>query len=143
MLWGNCAIAKDVFLLQKKAVRILMGCNPREHCRPLFQELRILTVASLYIFTNLIYMFSHHDERDSFSGLHTHDTRNNRDLVVPRHGLAKTSNSHIVRSIKLFNKLPGYIRDIRNINAFKNKVKTILLNNSFYTVQEYLDFNLN
>ncbi|PSN37338.1 hypothetical protein C0J52_21703 [Blattella germanica] len=32
-----------------------MGCNPREHCRPLFQELGILTVASLYIFTNLIY----------------------------------------------------------------------------------------
>ncbi|PSN54141.1 hypothetical protein C0J52_09451 [Blattella germanica] len=142
MLWGNCASAKDVFLLQKKAVRILMSSNPREHCRPLFQELGILTVASLYIFTNLIYMFSHYDERDSFSGLHTNDTRNNRDLVVPRHRLAKTSNSHFVMSIKLFNKLPRDIRDIRNINAFKNKVKTILLNNSCYTVQEYLDFNL-
>ncbi|PSN56192.1 hypothetical protein C0J52_01422 [Blattella germanica] len=34
---------------KKKTVRILMGCNPREHCRPLFQELGILTVASLYI----------------------------------------------------------------------------------------------
>ncbi|PSN51851.1 hypothetical protein C0J52_04733 [Blattella germanica] len=95
-----------------------MGCNPREHCRTLFQELGILTVASLFIFTNLVYMFSHYDERDTFSGLHTHGTRNNRDLVVPRHRLAKTSNSHI------------------------SKVKTILLNNSFYTVQEYLDLNL-
>ncbi|PSN57488.1 hypothetical protein C0J52_08030 [Blattella germanica] len=103
MLWGNCASAKDVFLLQKKAVRILMGCNPREHCRPLFQELGILTTLHFYY---LIYMFSHYDERDSFSGLHTHDTRNNRDLVVPRHRLAKTSKSHIVMSIKLFNKLP-------------------------------------
>ncbi|PSN56282.1 hypothetical protein C0J52_00368 [Blattella germanica] len=116
MLWGNCASAKDVFLL-----RILMGCNPREHCRPLFQELGILTVASLFIFTNLVYMFSHYVERDSFSGLHTHDTRNNRDLVVPRHRLAKTSNSHIVMSIKLFNKLPRDIRDSSNINTFKNK----------------------
>ncbi|PSN56471.1 hypothetical protein C0J52_08348 [Blattella germanica] len=140
MLWGNCASAKDVFLLQKKAVRILMGCHPKEHCRPLFQDLGILAVASLYILTNLVYMFSHHDERESYSGLHTYDTRNDRDLVVPRQRLVKTSNSHIVMSIKLFNKLP---RDIRDINTFKNKVKTIqLLNNSFYTVQEYLDLNL-
>ncbi|PSN32545.1 hypothetical protein C0J52_27956 [Blattella germanica] len=73
-----------------------MGCHPREHCRPLFQELGILTVASLYILSNLVYMFSHYDERKSFSGLHNHETRNNRDLVVPRHRLAKTSNSHIV-----------------------------------------------
>ncbi|PSN48707.1 hypothetical protein C0J52_13540 [Blattella germanica] len=87
-----------------------MGCHPREHCRPLFQELGILTVASLYILSNLVYMFSHYDERKSFSALHTHETRNNRDLVVPRHRLAKTSNSHIVMGIKLFNKLP---RDIR------------------------------
>ncbi|PSN55529.1 hypothetical protein C0J52_18015 [Blattella germanica] len=123
MLWGNCASAKDVFLLQKKAVRILMGYNPKEHCRPLFQELGIHPVASLYIFTNLVYMFSHYDERDWFSGLHTHDMRNNRDLVVPRHRLAKTSNSHIVMSITLFNKLPRDIRDIRNINAFKNKFR--------------------
>ncbi|PSN46323.1 hypothetical protein C0J52_15199 [Blattella germanica] len=77
MLWGNCASAKDVFLLQKKAVRILMGCHPRENCRLLFQELGILTVASLYILCNLVYMFSHYDERDSFSVLHKHDTRNN------------------------------------------------------------------
>ncbi|PSN53530.1 hypothetical protein C0J52_13233 [Blattella germanica] len=96
MLWGNCASAKDVFLLQKKAVRIIMGCHPREHCRPLFQELGILTVAPLYILSNLVYMFSHYDEPKSFSGLHTHETRNNRDLVVPRHRSAKTSNSHIV-----------------------------------------------
>ncbi|PSN57703.1 hypothetical protein C0J52_00295 [Blattella germanica] len=88
MLWGNCASAKDVFLLQKMAVRILVGCHPKVH------------FASLYIFSNIVYMFSHYDERESFSGLHTHDTRNNRDLVVPRHRLAKTSNSHIVKSIK-------------------------------------------
>ncbi|PSN57220.1 hypothetical protein C0J52_05018 [Blattella germanica] len=87
------------------AVRSFVLCHPKEHCRPLFQELRILTVAFLYIFSNLVYMFSHHDERESFSGLQTYDTRNNRDLVVPNR-LAKTSNSHIFMSIKLFNKLP-------------------------------------
>ncbi|PSN54251.1 hypothetical protein C0J52_09236 [Blattella germanica] len=59
LLWGNCASAKDVLLLQKKAVRVLMGCHPKEHCRPLFQELRILTVASLYIlFQYCVYIFA-------------------------------------------------------------------------------------
>ncbi|PSN57451.1 hypothetical protein C0J52_08011 [Blattella germanica] len=62
-------------------------------------------------------MFSHYDEQESFSGLHTHDTRNNRDLAVPRHRLAKTSNSHIVMSIELFNKL------LRDIRALKIKSK--------------------
>ncbi|PSN53852.1 hypothetical protein C0J52_09968 [Blattella germanica] len=61
-------------------------------------------------------MFSHYDERNSFSGLHTHDTRNNRDLVVPRHILAKTS--HIAMSIKLFNKLPRDIRVTYLLNIY-------------------------
>ncbi|PSN55535.1 hypothetical protein C0J52_18013 [Blattella germanica] len=40
---GEIALVLKMFsFFRKKAVRILMGCNPREHCRPLFQELESL-----------------------------------------------------------------------------------------------------
>ncbi|PSN49664.1 hypothetical protein C0J52_24281, partial [Blattella germanica] len=59
-----------------------------------------------FVFLQLVYFtfflisckFSHHDERESFSGLHSYDKLNNRDLVVTRYRLMKPSNSHIVMS---------------------------------------------
>jgi len=39
--------------------------------------------------------------------------------------------------IKLFNKLPVEIKQLDNYKNFEEEVKTFLLNNSFYTIEEF------
>jgi hypothetical protein len=39
--------------------------------------------------------------------------------------------------IKLYNKLPVQIKLLDNYKGFKREVKTFLLNNTFYTIEEF------
>jgi len=41
--------------------------------------------------------------------------------------------------IKLFNKLPVQIKHLDNYKCFEGEVKTFLLNNSFYTIEEFVE----
>ena len=43
-------------------------------------------------------------------------------------------------SIKLFNKLPVQIKQLDNYKCFNREVNNFLLNNSFYTIEEFLHF---
>lgn len=54
-LWGNSAHTNSVFVLQKRAIRIITGSNIKEHCRPLFIRERILTLTCLYIYMTNCY----------------------------------------------------------------------------------------
>ncbi|PSN51682.1 hypothetical protein C0J52_09590 [Blattella germanica] len=36
LLWGNHSSVNKVLLMQKRAIRIIAGVGPREHCKPLF-----------------------------------------------------------------------------------------------------------
>ena len=49
-LWGHAAEAAEVLKLQKAAIRIVTGSRFRAHCRPIFEELKVLTACSQYIF---------------------------------------------------------------------------------------------
>ena len=39
---------------------------------------------------------------------------------------------------KLYNKLPGYIKEIDSYKTFKNELKSLLLLHSFYSVEEFV-----
>jgi len=39
---------------------------------------------------------------------------------------------------KLYNKLPNYIKNLGNLKPFKKKLKAFLLQQTFYSVDEYL-----
>ena len=39
---------------------------------------------------------------------------------------------------KLYNKLPNYITDLENLKPFKKQLKAFLLQQTFYSVDEYL-----
>jgi hypothetical protein len=38
IFWGNPTRATKIFKLQKRAIRILMGCGLRKSCRDLFKK---------------------------------------------------------------------------------------------------------
>jgi hypothetical protein len=49
--WGNSSHVPKIFKMQKRIVRIMMGCKNRVSCRNLFRRLGILPLVSQYIFS--------------------------------------------------------------------------------------------
>jgi hypothetical protein len=41
---------------------------------------------------------------------------------------------------KLYNKLPGYIKEIDSYKAFKKELESFLLLRTFYSVEEFVSF---
>jgi hypothetical protein len=54
--WGNSSLVDMVFKMQKRVVRLMMGCGYRESCRDLFKELNILPVRSQYIHSLMMFV---------------------------------------------------------------------------------------
>jgi hypothetical protein len=48
--------------MQKKAIRIIMGCGNKESCRNLFKELNILPLMSQYILSLLTFVSNNREQ---------------------------------------------------------------------------------
>ena len=56
IFWRNSSHSIQVFRVQKKAIRIIIGCGNRESCGNLFKELNILPLMSQYILCLLTFV---------------------------------------------------------------------------------------
>nr|CAH7721131.1 unnamed protein product [Callosobruchus chinensis] len=119
--------ANRIFIIQKRVMRLMAGVDRRTSCKTIFVSMRILTLASIYIFELLVYIKTNLTDFRSLSHSHEYNTRNGLTLEVPAHRLSKTESSPNYMSIKLYNKLPEKIKqmDLRN---YKNNIKELLLN---------------
>jgi len=141
LFWGNSSHVQSILLLQKKAVRILANAPYREHCRPIFKQLGIMTVVNLYIYTVLL----HSKETTNFQlrqAVHMHNTRNSKKIDIPYNRLSKTQKSYEVMGMKLLNKLPLQITSLP-LPKFKIKIHNFLVESPFYSVQEFFNCNVN
>lgn len=139
--WGSCSrtLFRSVFILQKRAIRLISGAGFRDAGRPLFLSNRILTLPSIFILETVCLMHKKH--RHNIVGDRGGSGRDTRrsfciDLPIPHSALIK--RSVLYNSKKLFNHLPLDIRCLASAVVFKIKVKTLLLSRAYYTVEEYL-----
>ena len=137
-LWGNSSDALRVFVLQKKAVRIICGAGYRDHCRPLFQNLKILTLPSMLIYYSLLEMHASSDSYARNSDF-CYDTRLADNLRPRRYRLTVSVKNSL--NFAFFNRLPQSVRVLPR-HAFKHMVKKMLLCHSFYSINEYLESTL-
>lgn len=135
-LWGNSTGAQTVLKWQKKAVRIIKGIASTESCRPHFRDLKILTVPSLYIITCLLFIKKHINIFSTRSAIHDHNTRNSNDLETQFMRLGKCQSSFKFTGVKLFNKLPMFVRDMP-IKHYDRYLKRLLVDTCIYSVQEF------
>ncbi|KAI5640320.1 reverse transcriptase (RNA-dependent DNA polymerase) domain-containing protein [Phthorimaea operculella] len=56
LLWGTSVDSERVFVLQKRAIRIMADIGPRETCRTRFSMFRVMTMTNLYLFELLSYV---------------------------------------------------------------------------------------
>jgi hypothetical protein len=88
VFWGNLSEAKKIFLLQKKAIRIIMEMKHRESCRPAFKKLNILTLTSQYILSLMTIMANNLEYFTFNYTIHNKLTRHGRNLHVLQSHLA-------------------------------------------------------
>ena len=62
--------------MQKRVMKIIMGCDYRDSCRELFKALSILTLSAQYIFSLVFFFVNNRDYFVSNSVYHNINTRN-------------------------------------------------------------------
>lgn len=141
LLWGNSTNANNLFILQKKCIRILANIKPRESCRPHFKNLKILTLTSLYIFEVCTFVKLHSSFFLQAKDRHAKplNLRQNNFLSLPTSTLKIFHSGPHMMCIKIFNKLPQSIKEIENSKLFNKALNTHLKDKSFYTLQEFFD----
>jgi hypothetical protein len=77
IFWGNSSHSGNIFKLQKRIVRIIMGTGPRDSCIELFKVLKTLPVTSQYIFSLAIFVANNKNLFKKNFEVHNIKTRNN------------------------------------------------------------------
>lgn len=139
LVWGHAPNSKYLFGLQRKAIRVVAGLGFRDDCRGSFKQLGILTLPSLYLLENLLYVVGNIDLFATHGDVHTYQTRNKTNLIPARWRLKRCQSGPGYWGIKYFNVLPPNIRELPVIR-FKQVLKKILIDNAFYSHDEYFQY---
>lgn len=144
LFWGISSHAKRIFIIQKRAVRIIAGISRRLSCKTHFTNLHILTLTSELILSASTFAHSHPELFLTNAINHSHKTRTNSNIFIPtfNHSLFKNSPSYLCT--KIYNKFPQSIKN-DTPTSFRIKIKSFLIHNPFYSLEEFLiakiDFN--
>jgi hypothetical protein len=141
-LWGHSSSSLCLFKMQKKAVRVVSLAQPRDHCKPLFIKLGILTLYSMYIMKCLCDVKANLNSLETRGNVHNHFTRNRDTLNVPYSRLSKTCKSFHITKLHLFNSLPAEAKLVSPAK-FKRVVYAWLIKKAFYSIEEFLDSDKN
>jgi hypothetical protein len=139
--WGNSPHAIKVFRMQKRIVRIMIGCKNRVSCSNLFRRLEILPFISQYILSLMLFVIKNNFFFTLNLENHTKSTRqlNNRYQPVTNYTIHQRGVHYM--GIKIFNNLPPYIKDISNdARKFKICLRHFLHKHSFHSIEEYSQY---
>jgi hypothetical protein len=121
-----------------------MNARNRDSCRQLFKNLKILPLKSQYIFSLLLFVAKNRESYEPNSEIHNINTRFSSDLYTPTANLTTFQKFLFYFGIKVFNYFPTSIKNTSQyINQFRCVLKTFLLINSFYSLEEYFAWKSN
>jgi len=139
--WGNSPHCQKIFRIQKKIIRIMVGCRSRASCRNLFRKLEILPLASQYIYLLMLFVFNNINSFLLNSNNSTKNTRQSINLHQPSTSLTVYQRRVYWMGIKFYNNLPVHIKKLsNNPRKFKIGLKKCLHTHYFYSTDEYLQF---
>ena len=120
-------------------IRLITGLNKKESCRQKFKENKILTITSLYVLEVLCYVKEKGDINYDF---HEYNTRSKHDLHTQACNTSSLQKSVLHMGVKLYKWFPLRIKKMDGIKQFRREVKSILLKETFYTLEEFLQAKL-
>lgn len=140
LVWGHSTGAMKIFSLQRRAVRIIFGLSYRADCRSAFISLKILTLPSIFILENLLYVKSNFTKYYTHGQVHNHNTRNRMNLVPEYRRLDRCKDGPGCLAVHFHNKIPEDWKALP-FNKFKSTVKSFLIGQAFYSINEFLNYN--
>lgn len=138
IIWGNGSDIKKLFTAQKRCIRAICNIAPDISCLPYFKSLQILTLPCLYIFEVGVFVKQNIRKFKQAKDLYTRSTRNCNRLVlevVPKTERFQNNSYAMCRTI--YNKIPMRMKELE-LNAFKTSLRKWLLDNAYYSVDEFL-----
>lgn len=137
LFWGGSPDIEKILLLQKRCIRTMVHAAQREHAKPIFRELNILTVVDVYIMESAIFVKKNQDLFEDNRHRHLYSTRHCRNLVTVQTTRQYINNSVLNMCIRIFNKIPDHIKTLPVI-AFKGQLKKYLLARNYYELREFV-----
>jgi hypothetical protein len=136
--WGSAAEWHRVFVLQKRAIRIITMTPPGTPAKQLFINSHILTLPSQHIYNIAAHVHSH---KHTFCTSKLTRTRlgSKERLLSSCHRLTKSSKTMHVIGPKVYNKLPEDIKMEEGTSTFKNKLKKWLIGQAFYNLKDFYE----
>nr|CAH7759778.1 unnamed protein product [Callosobruchus chinensis] len=141
MLWGNSVAYNRIFVLQKKALRVIRHSKYGSSCRHHFKNLKVLPLPSIYIYEVIMYMHSNQIKYLTPAGIHKYSIRITSNLKSLYFRLTMTKNNR--QDVNLYNLLVNANRGLNVPHMSKLYVskflEKFLLQHCFYSVGEYVN----
>jgi hypothetical protein len=112
----------------------------RDSCGKLFSNFEILPLPSQYILSLLLFMIRYKNQFLVNSEIYHIDTRHHANFHETSVNVTKYQKGVYYLGVKVFNALPPYIKtEFDNPKKLKVVLQKFLYENSFYSLEEYLE----
>lgn len=134
--WGNACktYTEPVFLLQKRAIRVINGNAYRDHTNPIFKQLQILKLNELIEYNILKTMYKAHQQilpvnlqKRFMKRESTYNLRGTEIFSQPEYRTKPKERCISVQGVKIWNNLANEIKLTKSLHIFKKTVKLSLL----------------
>ena len=110
--WGSASDINSIFILPKRAMRYIYNLRARDSLRDVFKDASFITVASQFVYYNILFVRQNTQCHIKNSDKHTIGTRNKDKLVTPSFRLQKVNKSFMNLSIHVYNKIRQCIQSL-------------------------------
>ena len=140
LIWGGAydIVLQPLYILQKKAIRLISNSHYLEHTEPLFKSLELLNIYQIFKLNCLLlvykctknnYFLEFKNKLHVNSSIHSYNTRINTLLRLPSDKQTLIRKSYICKSIELWNAVNADNRNANSVVVFKKKIKLLLIEN--------------
>jgi len=129
--------SEKLFRLQKRIVRIMMGCRKEVSCNNLFRKLKILPLMSQYIISLMMFIIKNKNQFMVNSEVHSINTRQHTNLHQPTSNLVGYQQGIYYSGVRVYNNLPSHIKQLSyDTKNFELQLKKVLYLHS-YSLEGY------
>jgi len=144
VFWRSSSLMRNVFIIKKRAIRIMLRLGPRSSCREGFTKLDTPRVPCLYIYALMSFVVKNLNIYQPNTSVHGMNAKQQNKLHIPSARLFSIQRGVYYSSVKIFNKVPQNIFKYCNyIHIFKSLLRDYLVKNFFYSMEEFLSTDHN